>query len=72
MTESPWIDKEYKTSNGHTVRVGSISVDDRIAALRGFGIKRVKDVILYPGTQRTVRRAAERRLRKLVKETGGK
>jgi len=70
MIRNPWLDKEYKTSNGHTVKVGSISVDDRLKALKGFGIKRVIDIFLYPGTQKTVRRAAERRLRKLVKERG--
>ena len=70
MKESPWINKVYKLSNGVTVKVGTISVSDRLEVLKGFGIEQVKDAILHPGTQRTVRRAAERRLRKLVKEKG--
>ncbi len=45
--------------------IQSCSVEDRIAELRNFDIEKLCDVIAYPGTQKTVKKAAERRLRGL-------
>lgn len=46
--------------------VMDVTVEDRIRTLRGFDAAKLREVIAYPGTQKTVKKAAERRLRGLV------
>ena len=46
--------------------VQSVSVDDRRKELTSFDQRKLKAVILWPDTQKTVRLAAERRLKALT------
>ena len=47
--------------------IQSVSVDDRCMELKSFGQNKLRAVILWKETQKTVRLAAERRLRNLIK-----
>lgn len=58
---NPWLREQW----GRMVQ--SCTVDDRIQEMAGFDADKLRSVIAYEGTQATVRRAAERRLRRLEK-----
>ncbi|MDY6789881.1 MAG: hypothetical protein SWH54_01315 [Thermodesulfobacteriota bacterium] len=47
--------------------IQSASVEDRISELSNFDEAKLRAVIAYPGTQKTVRRKAECRLKTILK-----
>ncbi len=47
--------------------IQNVTVEDRIVELRGFDAIKLRDVIAWPGTQKTVVKAAVRRLKTLKK-----
>lgn len=47
--------------------VGTMNAEDRIRELNKFGEEKLRQVIALPDVQVTVRKAAERRLKKLEK-----
>ncbi|MBN1104736.1 MAG: hypothetical protein JXL84_15060 [Deltaproteobacteria bacterium] len=63
--KDPWL---KPAPAGYPVReIMSCSVQDRLYDLRKFNVKKLKAVIAWPETQKTVKDAARRRLRKLEK-----
>mgnify|MGYP001083304873 CR=1 FL=1 len=46
----------------------SMTADDRVFAIKTFDARELRQVLALDDLQRTVRRAAEARLRKLMKE----
>jgi hypothetical protein len=44
-----------------------VSAQDRLEELKGFDKRKITEIIAWPGTQRTVKLAAERRLKKLLR-----
>ncbi len=63
--KNPWLKK--KSYGNRIEEMGPASVEDRLYALKSFDVEKLRKVIDYPATQKTVRIAAERRLRKLTK-----
>lgn len=53
----------FKTDTRHT-----IGIRDRLNLVKGFGAEQLRAVIALPGCQKSVAKAAERRLRKLESE----
>lgn len=64
--KNPWLKKAPEYWGDMWIQ--AITVDDRLKELKEFGINKLKQVIRYPGTQKTVRKAAERRLKALKKK----
>lgn len=58
--DNPWLREMWW---GQMVQ--SCTVEDRVHEMKSFGADKLKAVIAYEGTQTTVRKAAERRLRRL-------
>ena len=66
--KNPWLKKapEY-----YPVKfIQSVSVEDRISELTSFNAEKLRDVIAYPGTQKTVRIKAEHYLKQMMKQNG--
>ena len=61
-SQNPFMYEAYGTL------VGTMNAEDRIHELSRFGVEKLRQVIALPGVQRTVKRAAEQRLKKLVKQ----
>lgn len=47
--------------------VETFSGEDRLRKIKEFNVEQLRQVIVLPGVQKTVKQAAERRLRKLEK-----
>lgn len=62
--KNPWLYNSY----GRTI--GPTCVHDRMDALKSFDMKKLRAVIRYSGTQESVRKQAERRLRRLQAAEG--
>ena len=45
--------------------IQTVSVEDRILELKKFDVRKMKAVIAWPGTQKSVRIVAERKLKKM-------
>ena len=60
--ENPFLHEAYGSL------VGTMNAQDRIQELKKFDIEKLRQVIALPGVQVTVRKAAERWLRKLEKK----
>lgn len=65
--KNPWLRSAPKYYNTIVKELQPVSSEDRCAELKGFDLQKLRDVISWPGTQKTVRLAAERQLRKLAK-----
>lgn len=59
--QSPW---QYKLADGRTVE--TCDVLSRVSKLRGMTASQLRDVMAWPGTQKTVRMAARRALDKII------
>lgn len=63
--KSPWLAKVYGVQG---CEYGD--VESRISRVKEANAKKLKEMIKWPDTQKTVRLAAERRLRKISKKEG--
>ncbi len=67
IPKSPWLKKRAMLYAGKTVEAGPVSVEDRLYELARCNDRKLKAVIRYPGTQKTVRIAAVRMLKRRKK-----
>ncbi len=73
MMKNPWL---RPAPDYYPVQeIQSVSVDDRLKELESFDSAKLVAIIIYPGTQKTVRLRAEivlRRKRGIAYKSGGK
>lgn len=64
---NPWLKPAPDYYPDEVGLIQSVSVEDRIAELKDFYTAKIRRVIAWPGTQKTVRLAAERLLKRRLK-----
>ena len=64
---NPWLNETVRLGKNR-FKVGPASVEDRLANLRLCTARQLKAIILYTGTQKTVRVAAVRMLKRREKD----
>jgi uncharacterized protein with NRDE domain len=62
--KNPWLRPAPEYYSIEVKEIQAVSVEDRKTELKTFDIAKLKAVIAWPGTQKAVRLAAERRVRK--------
>ena len=63
--KNPWETGETHRWGGTIIRPAYADVSSRLDRVREAGPQKLRAMIAWPGTQKTVRQAAQRRLRKL-------
>ena len=66
--KNPWL--RPAPENYPEKEIQSVSVEDRLMEIAKFDLQKLRAIILWTGTQKTVRIAAERKLKKLAKADG--